>query len=393
LSEQALDEDFDTLLRRIAEAVAGGLDAEFCGVLESAPDGASLRMRAAHGENPPGEVEMAAGSDFGRLLMAGGAIALTNPLIVSRVPRWLLDRRMANGISHRIGGRKGGFGVLCAFSAGNRQFDPGDFDFVRAAANLAAMAARLDHGGPGTREASPKPPQPSALIAAFLASTSHEIRNPLHVILGYNEIIADHLRERGDSLAAPFLDAVERAGRRLAKTVDRLLAYSRLQSGVVETRPADTALAPLIEAIMREFTPRAAAKGIALTATIEEPAMAVRCDPDYLAGALENLADNAIKFTEHGEVAIRLYREPSGGAAIIIRDTGVGIDPAYLPRLFEPFSQEQSGYSRKFEGSGLGLALARRYLEMNWAEITVESEKGAGSTFTIHLRANARASD
>jgi signal transduction histidine kinase len=384
LSERALHDDFGLLLTRVAEAASYALDAGFCAVLELAPDGASMRTRAAYGAGSTATAEIKAGSAFGRLLMAGGEIALTDPYVAGRVPRWLLERGMMYGISHRIDGARGDFGALCAFRAGPRQFDAGDLEFLRAAANLAALAARLDRGAPARREIGRDKPRSPELIAGFLANTSHEIRNPLHVILGYNEIIADHVRESGGSLA-PFVAAVERAGQRLLRTVERLLAYSRLESGAVEAKPGDTALAPLIEAIVREFEPRAAAKGIMFSAGVEEPAMAARCDPDHLAIALDNLADNAIKFTERGEIAIRLYRGPAGEPAIRIRDTGVGIDPAYLPHLFEPFSQEQSSYSRRFEGSGLGLTLARRYLELNGAAITVESKKGAGSTFTVHL--------
>lgn len=385
LSERALHDDFDLLLKRVAEAASYALDADFCAVLELASDGASMRTRAVYGANSPASAEIKAGSAFGRLLMAGGEIALTDPYVAGRLPQWLQERRMAYGISHRIDGAPGDFGALCAFRAGPRQFRPGDLEFLRAAANLASLAARFNRGATTGRGIARAKAQSPELIAGFLANTGHEIRNPLHVILGYNEIIADHVRERGDSLA-PFVAAVERAGRRLLNTVERLLAYSRLESGAVEARPEDTALAPLIEAIVREFAPRAAAKGISFRATIEERAMAARCDPDHLAIALDNLVDNALKFTERGEIAIRLYRGAGGEPAIRIRDTGVGIDPAYRSHLFEPFSQEQSSYSRGFEGSGLGLTLARRYLELNGAAITVESKKGVGSTFTVHLR-------
>jgi signal transduction histidine kinase len=378
LSEWALDGDFDLLLGRVAEASCGALDANFCAVLELAPGGESMLMRAAHGAGPPASAELRAGSAFGRLLMAGGELVLTSPHMAGRVPRWLLELRMAHGISHRIGGTPNDFGALCVFRTGARRFGSGDLEFLRAAGNLIALAARIDRRAVAARRTVRTKAQASELIAGFLANTSHEIRNPLHVILGYNEIIAEHLRERGDSLA-PFVAAVERAGRRLLNTIDRLLAYSRLESGAVEIRSEETALAPMIEAIVRG-------------SVIAEPAIAARCDPDHLAIALANLADNAVKFTQRGEIAITVYRGPASEPAIRIRDTGVGIDPSYMPRLFEPFSQEQSSYSRKFEGSGLGLALARRYLELNGASISVESKKGVGSTFTIHLPPNGNAS-
>ncbi|HJU29592.1 MAG TPA: HAMP domain-containing sensor histidine kinase [Candidatus Binataceae bacterium] len=373
ISERALRDDFDSLLSHITEAAAEALEADVCVVLEPMLDGRSMRLRAAYGADFPAQVDF--GAVTGRALLDGGAISLNDPLLARDVPAWLLERRLSSAISQPIGER--GFGALCAFRAG-AQFDLGDVDFLRGAANLAALAARPLCETPGRAARAPE------LIAGFLATTSHEIRNPLHVILGYNEIIADHLRGASDSLV-PLVDAVERAGHRLLDTIERLLAYARLESGTVKTRSADVALASVIEAAVREFAPRAAAKGLGFSAGIDEPALTAHCDPDHLMIALRNLADNAVKFTELGEIAVRLYREPNGGPAIQLRDTGVGIDSAYVPRLFEPFAQEQSSYSRKFEGSGLGLALASRYLRLNGAALSVESKKGVGSTFTIHL--------
>jgi signal transduction histidine kinase len=98
---------------------------------------------------------------------------------------------------------------------------------------------------------------------------------------------------------------------------------------------------------------------------------------------LTNLLDNAIKFTDRGEIVLGLNRDSSGTLNLEVRDTGIGIDTDYLPRLFEPFSQEQAGHSRRFEGAGLGLAFARKCVELGGARISAASRKGEGSTFTI----------
>jgi CheY-like chemotaxis protein/anti-sigma regulatory factor (Ser/Thr protein kinase) len=147
----------------------------------------------------------------------------------------------------------------------------------------------------------------------------------------------------------------------------------------------------LLEHLATDFRVIAERKGIALTCTIDTPGAAVVFDEYCLTQALTNLLDNALKFTERGGVAYRLYRATDARLCVEIRDTGIGISQEYLSRLFQPFSQEHSGDARKFQGSGLGLALTRKYLELNGAEISVQSEKGEGTTFTIRFSRESEA--
>jgi len=111
-------------------------------------------------------------------------------------------------------------------------------------------------------------------------------------------------------------------------------------------------------------------------------------DEYCLGHALANLLDNAVKFNERGRVIVRAYRESDGSICVNVEDTGVGIDPSYVPNLFEPFSQEDSSQARRYQGMGLGLALAKRYLALNGAELSVTSRKHAGSVFTIRFAEN-----
>jgi signal transduction histidine kinase len=127
----------------------------------------------------------------------------------------------------------------------------------------------------------------------------------------------------------------------------------------------------------------AAEKGLKLRLEIAESDATVRFDEYCLQSALSNLLQNAIKFTDRGEIVLGLDRDSTGTLKLEVRDTGIGIDNDYLPRLFEPFSQEQTGHRRRFEGAGLGLAFARKCVELGGAQISAASRKGEGSTFTI----------
>ena len=231
----------------------------------------------------------------------------------------------------------------------------------------------------------------SRLKSAFVPNISHEIRTPLNIILGYTEVIGDELGERGDSSLTSYMDAMRRAGRRLLHTIDLILDYSKAEAGEVELNPTEIELGPFMEGLVCDFDILAAAKGLSLVCAIEAPGAIIRFDKRCLASAVSSLLQNAIKFTEHGEVGIRLYRDDRGDLKLEIRDSGVGIDPEYLQRLFEPFSQEHSSYARPFEGTGLGLAVARKHLELNGATISVESAMAKGSTFTISFAPAASA--
>jgi signal transduction histidine kinase len=227
----------------------------------------------------------------------------------------------------------------------------------------------------------------SALKSAFLANMSHEIRTPLNIILGYNELIAAHLRDIGDDSQVEFHEGILRAGQRLTATIQAILDFSRIEARAFEIRAAPLELRPLIEKYVQDLRLLARTKGLSLTFDGGVREARVVFDEYCLSSALLNLLHNAIKFTERGEVEVTLFRDAAGTVCIGVRDTGIGIDAEFLGRLFEPFSQEHGGYTRRFEGSGLGLALTKRYLEMNGASIAVESRKGSGSTFTIRFAA------
>jgi signal transduction histidine kinase len=198
-------------------------------------------------------------------------------------------------------------------------------------------------------------------------------------------LIAEYLAERNDESQKEFLEGIERACSRLSRTIDNILDISKIEAGAFNAVPTRLEIGPLLEHLLAVFRVLADSKGITLTYTIETPSAAVIFDEYSLTQALTNLLDNAIEFTEHGEVTCRLYRAADGRLCLEIRDSGIGISEEYLLHLFEPYSQEQSEGKREFQGSGLGLALTRKYLELNGAEISVQSEKGKGTTVTIHF--------
>jgi signal transduction histidine kinase len=214
---------------------------------------------------------------------------------------------------------------------------------------------------------------------------SHEIRTPLNVILGYTEILRERLPDGGTEYGVDIVEPLTRAGARLAETIEGILDVSRMEVGAFKLRPTALRVADVIRRCVGEVGILAQKQGLRLQCRIDEPEAVVRFDDYCLSHALLNLLSNAIKFTPQGSVDVWLGRATDGALQVSVRDTGVGISPEYLPRMFALFSQEDASYTRRFEGSGLGLALVKRYAEMNGARVGVSSTKGRGSTFVLEF--------
>jgi CheY-like chemotaxis protein/two-component sensor histidine kinase len=223
---------------------------------------------------------------------------------------------------------------------------------------------------------------------------SHELRTPLNAIIGVTEMLLE------DAQAAAQPDQVEaherilRAGRHLLALINDILDLSKIEAGKLELSLESVALAPLIEDVAATIRPLAAKNGNQLVVECAADVGVIRADPTRLRQSLLNLASNASKFTERGRVRITVTRWPDDGgrdwASMAVSDTGIGMTAEQMGRLFEEFTQADASTTRKYGGTGLGLAISRRLCRMMGGDITVTSEPGRGSTFTIRLPADAR---
>lgn len=224
------------------------------------------------------------------------------------------------------------------------------------------------------------------LKSAFLRNMSHEIRTPVSILLGNAAELGERAPGTDPDEAGRIVETIRRAGRRLIDTVDGIMDLARMESGGFEVSPRAIALGAFVFAVATRFRARASEKGLGFEIRSDEPGPTITFDERCLERALANLIDNAVKFTERGSVAVVLREDAGGGFAIDVHDTGIGISPEYRGRLFEPFSQQESDTTRKFEGVGIGLALARGYVEANGSRISIETGP-TGSRFTIHVPA------
>ncbi len=278
--------------------------------------------------------------------------------------------------------RKGPIGAMTFVAAeSGRSYTEADLRFAETVADRASLAVENAWAYDEARNA-------NQLKDEFLATLSHELRTPLNAMLGYTRMLRASAVPQDRRDAA--LEVIERNGKMLAQIVDEVLDVSRIVSGKLRLSVQRLDPSRLLTDAIATVAPAADAKGIQLRSSIDPDVQAVQADADRLQQVLWNILTNAVKFTPSGgriDVSITAL---AGDVEIVVTDTGRGIDPAFLPHIFERFRQADSRFTREHGGLGLGLSIARNIVEMHGGTIHAESEgQGHGATFRIRLPAFA----
>ncbi len=232
-------------------------------------------------------------------------------------------------------------------------------------------------------EAKNKAHESDKLKSAFLNLISHEIRTPINAIVNFLSLIKEEYHDKFPNDLMQYINPIESGSKRLIRTIELILNMAvELTNGGSKPETEKIIISrEILPSIIKEFSCVAESKGLRLNYFIKEEA-AVHADKFMAAQIFLHLIDNAIKFTNKGNINVTLFRN-NNRQLIEIKDTGIGISKEFLPKMFQLFSQEENGYSRSYEGNGLGLALVKKYCELNNAEILVDSKKGEGSIITI----------
>jgi len=227
--------------------------------------------------------------------------------------------------------------------------------------------------------------QMNKLKSIFLANMSHELRTPMVGILGFSELLPSMIT---DPQAVEMARTIHDSGRRLLNTLNHILDLSRIEADRVEIRWQQVELNSFLKGIMNLFEVVSRHKGLLMQFHTPRESICLLTDPNLLEHVVNDLVNNAIKYTKEGGVSISVDIEQDRQkqyVVIKVSDTGIGISKAQQAVIFDAFRQESEGYERSYEGTGLGLTISRRYVELLGGSIDVDSEPGRGSTFTVRF--------
>ena len=263
------------------------------------------------------------------------------------------------------------------------------YEAVAAASRDRAAAVEAQMQAEAAREAAE---EANRAKSAFLANMSHELRTPLSAVIGYSELLEEELEDLGERRVLDDLGKVKGNARHLLDLINDVLDLSKVEAGRMDVCCETFAVAPFAEEAVAACEALARRRHNTLALDVAPGLGTLHSDPVKLRQCLFNLLGNACKFTEAGRVALRVRREAGPGGdwlSFAVEDTGIGLSPEQMGRLFQRFSQADESTTRRFGGTGLGLALSRAFARLLGGDITVESREGRGSTFTLRVPAAA----
>ena len=228
--------------------------------------------------------------------------------------------------------------------------------------------------------------------SVFLANMSHELRTPLNAIIGYSQMLREDYIGPAEQGVHGDLEKIERSGQMLLGIINDILDLSKIEAGRETVKAQFFDLAVVLQDVSNAVQPLVRQQGNVLDMDCPERARIAYADVPKFRQSLLNLVNNALKFTERGSVSVavnQLHQAGTEWTEVRVSDTGIGIGREHLGKLFQPFSQVDGSATRKYAGTGLGLAISKKFCQMMGGDITVESELGRGSHFTIRLPAPA----
>ena len=391
--------DLKAVLQTLVESVARLCEADMAAIRR--PKGSAFFHVASHGspieydEYMQGHpVEAERGTVAGRVLLEGKPIHITD---VQADPEYTMVGISKRAGFHTILGvpllREGSpVGVIVLGRKTARPFTDKQIELASTFADQAVIAIENVRLFDELQDKSRQLALASENKSQFVSSMSHELRTPLNAIIGLTEMMVTNAARFGTEKAQEPLQRVNRAGTHLLGLINQVLDLSKIEAGKLELNPQTVQLAPLIDEVDRHRATARRSEQEPPHSSMPRAILALSTvDPMRLRQILFNLLSNACKFTKQGEVKLQARRVADGRDVIelSVSDTGIGMTPEQQAKLFEEFTQADASTAQRFGGTGLGLAIARKLARMMGGDVTVTSEPGKGSVFTVRLPGGA----
>jgi signal transduction histidine kinase/CheY-like chemotaxis protein len=361
------------------------------------PTTRGLHLRASHGMSDELIAELnRQGVDLNEKSIADAAAQkapVQTPDLKEAAPSPVLDILLRAGFRAvlivPLLGPEGLIGMLVVRRRAPGEFPQHAVDLLQTFAAQSVLAIQNANLFMEVEEKSRELEMASQHKSQFVASMSHELRTPLNAIIGLTEMMVSNAQRFGTEKAAEPLRRVHRAGTHLLGLINQVLDLSKIEAGKLELSPEMVNLSPLLEDVVGTARQLADQNKNRLIVESPENVGTLTVDPMRLRQILLNLLSNACKFTKQGEVKLRVKKVVDGRSwvEIAVADTGIGMTPDQQAKLFEEFTQADSSTARQYGGTGLGLAITRRLARMMGGDVTVISEPGKGSVFTVRLPA------
>jgi two-component system, NtrC family, sensor kinase len=385
--------DLQTVLDTLVQSAARLCEAQDAFIF--LPDGGLYRVTARHGFSPEAQeyikthpITVDRGSAVGRTVIEGQVVHI--PDVLNDTDYTYHDAQRVVGYRAVLGApllREGNVvGVIFLTRTAPHPFTAKQIELVTTFADQAVIAIENVRLFDEIQDKSRQLAEASQHKSQFLANMSHELRTPLNAIIGVSEMLREDAEAAKQDLEP--LDRVLGAGQHLLALINDILDLSKIEAGRMELRLETFPLAPLIADVVKTIEPLAAKNANQVAVNCDGAIGTLHADQMRLRQALLNLMSNANKFTDHGTISIDARQGHENGrdwVTIAVADTGIGMTPEQMDKLFQEFSQASSGTAAKYGGTGLGLAISKRFCQMMGGDITVESEPGRGSTFTIRV--------